>query len=375
MPVEAQSGVMTDFNFAPDAEIRCRDYSIGCIGAGFIMADVQLSAYSAAGFNVRAIASRTVAKAEAAAKRWKIPKVYRTPEELLDDQSIQVVDIAYPPHLQAGLIHAACCKRHILGILAQKPMAMNYSEAQRVVEACKSAGKVLSANQNMRFDQSMRVLRQILDRGLLGDPLVASIDMRAIPHWQAFLNEYQRLTLLNMSVHHLDIMRHLFGEVARIYVATRPDPRRTTNAPIDGVCISTLNFDSGVLGICIDDVWASPTEPAFESDTYIRWRVEGQKGVARGTIGWPDYPKGSPSTLEYCCPATGGKWRQPRWTTQWFPHGFAGVMEQLQYALKTGSPPALSGRDNLRTMALVEAGYRSIAERRAVSPAEIGSRA
>jgi len=50
-------------------------------------------------------------------------------------------------------------------------------------------------------------------------------------------------------------------------------------------------------------------------------------------------------------------------------------MEQLQYALKTGSPPALSGRDNLRTMALVEAGYRSIAERRAVAPAEIGSTA
>jgi hypothetical protein len=27
---------------------------------------------------------------------------------------------------------------------------------------------------------------------------------------------------------------------------------------------------------------------------------KGEKGVARGTIGWPDYPKGSPSALEYC---------------------------------------------------------------------------
>ena len=33
--------------FAPDAAIRCREFRIGCIGAGFIMADVQLAAYQA----------------------------------------------------------------------------------------------------------------------------------------------------------------------------------------------------------------------------------------------------------------------------------------------------------------------------------------
>jgi predicted dehydrogenase len=364
---------MTDHQFEPDVEIRCRDYAIGCIGAGFIMADVHLAAYADAGFQVRAIASRTRDKAQAAADRWKIPKVHDTPEALLRDTSIEIVDLAYPPHLQAALIEAACRQPHIKAILAQKPLAPTYAEARAIVECCERAGKLLSVNQNMRYDQSMRVLKQILDRGLLGAPVIGSIDMRAIPHWQGYLDDYERLTLLNMSVHHLDIMRHLFGEVADIYVGTRPDPRRTANVPIDGICISTLRFDSGVIGCCLDDVWASPTEPGFDSDIYIRWRVEGEKGVARGTIGWPDYPAGSPSTLDWCAPATGGKWQQPRWATMWFPHAFRGVMEQLQYALKTGTPPALSGRDNLRTMALVEAGYRSMVERRVVAPAEIES--
>ena len=45
--------------FAPDAAIRCRDYRIGCIGAGFIMAECHLAAYHEAGFPVVAIASRT----------------------------------------------------------------------------------------------------------------------------------------------------------------------------------------------------------------------------------------------------------------------------------------------------------------------------
>jgi predicted dehydrogenase len=47
-------------------------------------------------------------------------------------------------------------------------------------------------------------------------------------------------------------------------------------------------------------------------------------------------------------------------------------MEQLQYALKTRTPPMLSASDNLKTMALVEAGYRSMREGRAVGLSEFG---
>jgi len=43
----------------------------------------------------------------------------------------------------------------------------------------------------------------------------------------------------------------------------------------------------------------------------------------------------------------------------------------LLVALETGRPPAISGRDNLRTIALVEAAVRSAAEHRAVQPSEI----
>jgi len=43
----------------------------------------------------------------------------------------------------------------------------------------------------------------------------------------------------------------------------------------------------------------------------------------------------------------------------------------LLTALETGAPPAISGADNLKTMALVEAAYLSAATHRAVSPEEI----
>jgi len=351
----------------PDAPIRERRFAIGAIGAGFIMADVQLAAYAEAGFRVAAIASRTPARAAAAAARWSVPVVHETPAALIADPAIEILDLAFPPDCQPALIRAALGQKHIRGILAQKPLATTYAAARALVEEAEASGKVLAVNQNMRYDQAMRALRQVLDAGHLGKPVLATIEMRAVPHWQGYLAGYERLTLLNMSIHHLDILRFLFGEPLDIHTVARPDPG-TRFAHRDGIAASTLRFPGGLIALTLEDVWAGPKGLARQS---ITWRVEGTDGLASGTIGWPDYPEGSPSRFAYAAAATGGAWIESAWTTRWFPQAFAGTMEQLQYAVATGTKPAISGADNLATMALVEAAYRSVERGRPVAPAEI----
>ncbi|MET4633309.1 Gfo/Idh/MocA family protein [Kaistia defluvii] len=354
--------------FSPDPEIRVNDLRIGAIGAGMIMAECHLAAYQEAGFPVVAIASRTKANAAKVATRWSIPTVHETPEALIEDENVEILDLAFPPDQQPALIRHALKQKHIKGILAQKPLALTLEDAIALRDEAKAAGKILSVNQNMRYDQSMRVLKQILDKGELGTPVIATIEMRAIPHWQTFLEEYDRLTLSNMSVHHLDVLRFLFGEVDEIYTAARTDPR-TKFEHTDGITASTIKFESGVMAVSLEDVWSGPRGEGFDSDIYIKWRVEGTDGVAQGTIGWPT---GAASTLTYASKTTtGGKWVTPEWDTMWFPHAFKGVMEQLQYAVKTGDAPALTVADNVKTVALIEAGYRSIAEGRAVKLSEI----
>ena len=356
--------------FAPDPAIRTNDLAIGCIGAGMIMAECHLAAYQAAGFKVAAIASRTPAKAAAVAARWGIPKVHQTPDDLIADPAIEVLDIAYPPDQQPELIRAALKQPHIKAILAQKPLALTLADAIELRDAAAKAGKVLSVNQNMRYDQSMRVLKQLLDRGDLGEVVFAQIDMHAIPHWQGFLAGYDRLTLANMSVHHLDVLRFLFGEPTEITTQTRKDPR-TQFEHTDGITVSTLRFGSGVLAVSLEDVWSGPRAEGYQNDQHITFRVDGTLGVAKGTIGWPN---GAASTLTYASQkTTGGAWVTPTWDTMWFPHAFIGVMEQLQHAVKTGTAPALSVADNVKTVALIEAGYRSIAEGRTVKLSEIST--
>ena len=354
--------------FAPDVTVGTREYAIGCVGAGMIMAECHLAAYKEAGFPVVSIASRTTSKAEAVAARWGIAKVHAKPEALIEDQQVQIVDLAYPPDQQPALIRLALRQSHVKAILAQKPLALTLREAIELRDEAAAAGKIVSVNQNMRYDQSMRVLKQVIDAGQLGEIVLAQIDMHAIPHWQTFLQDYDRLTLANMSVHHLDVLRFLLGEPEEITTLARQDPR-TKFRHSDGITVSTLRFASGALAVSLEDVWSGPRQQGYRDDQYIGWRVEGTDGVAKGSIGWPT---GAPSRLQYAsATATRGEWVAPSWPTMWFPHAFIGVMAQLQDAVRNGTPPALSIEDNVKTMALVEAGYRSMTEKRAVKLSEI----
>src|SRR6187399_2656619 len=104
-----------ELNIRPPLPQR-RDFRIGILGSGFIVNDCHLVAYRKAGFNPVAIASQTFERATAAAARER---------------------------------------RTVKGILAQKPLAMNYAEALEAVTACEEAGISLAVNQNMRYDQSV----------------------------------------------------------------------------------------------------------------------------------------------------------------------------------------------------------------------------
>ncbi|MEX0819461.1 MAG: Gfo/Idh/MocA family oxidoreductase [Pirellulaceae bacterium] len=352
---------------------RNKNAPIGCIGSGFIMADCHLVAYRKAGFNPVAIASRNPAHARAVAQRHALPKVYETYHELLADPEIEVVDVAVPPDVQLEVMREVVQHNdHLRGVLAQKPLGMNYHEAKQIVELCEQAGITLAVNQNMRYDQSIRACKDVLDRGYLGEPIFGSIDMRAIPHWMPWQQRLGWVTLRIMSIHHLDTFRYLFGDPVRVFASTRPDPRTEQKFEHqDGICLYILEYENGFRAAAWDDVWAGPAVEGAEKDIYIRWRVEGSAGLARGTIGWPDYPTPTPSTLDFTTTKYPGQWHQPRWNEVWFPDAFVGTMAQLLCALEDNREPEINGRDNLKTMALVDACYHSAQQHRAVALDEI----
>jgi predicted dehydrogenase len=345
-----------------------RGVGIGVVGAGFIVRDCHLVAYAEAGFPVVGITSRTLEHAREVAHARGVPRVHPSIEAMLEDPAVEVVDIAVPPAEQPSVIRrilAVAARRGVRGILAQKPLALELGEARALVEECARAGVLLQVNQNMRYDHSVRALRQLLDRGVLGDPVLATIEMRAIPHWMPWAREGRSLSTFIMSIHHLDTFRYWLGDPQRVLGSTRPDPR-TTFPHADGINLYILEYASGARASGWDDVWSGPAREGAGADIGIRWRFEGVDGLAQGTIGWPGWPERVPSTLDYTSRGDDGAWHRPRWPEAWFPDAFAGTMAGLLCALETGAEPDISGRDNLGTIALCEAVFTAGTEHRMV---------
>ncbi len=222
----------------------------------------------------------------------------------------------------------------------------------------------------MRYDQSMRALKTLLDRGDLGEAVLATIEMRAIPHWQAFLKDSPRLTLQNMSIHHLDAFRFLLGDPDGIFVSARTDPR-TTFEHRDGIVL----YDPGVrqrdprerLGRRLDRSGARGIRGRHLHQVARR----GDRGPGLGHDRLALLPDADARRRSPGRPRNQpGYVFQPRWPEVWFPDAFAGTMGALLDALG-GGPNLLDGRDNLKTMAMIEAGYRSLDEKRVVRIEEI----
>jgi predicted dehydrogenase len=291
----------------------------------------------------------------------------------LADPRVEVVDIAVPPDVQLEVISEVVRHAdHVRGVLAQKPLGTSYAQACQIVDMCAAAGITLAVNQNMRYDQSVRACKALLEHGELGEPVLATIEMRAIPHWAPWQQRQGWVTLRIMSIHHLDTFRYWFGEPERVIASVRPDPRTARQfAHEDGISLYILEYAGGLRASAWDDVWTGPSREGAASDVGIGWRVEGTTGAARGMIGWPEYPKRAPSTLDFTSIRLGPRWHAPRWKEVWFPDAFVGPMAELLCALEQRREPSLAGHDNLKTMALVEACYLSAREHRAIEPREI----
>ena len=134
-------------------------------------------------------------------------------------------------------------------------------------------GQILGVNQNMRYDQSVRACKDLLNKGLLGKPIFGTIDMRATPHWTGWQAGMGWLTLRVMSIHHLDAFRHWFGDPKSVYCNLAQDPR-TISKFAHEYCIAMyiFEYENGIRASSWDDVWTGPVREGAEGDIYRKYR-------------------------------------------------------------------------------------------------------
>ena len=149
---------------------------IGLIGTGFMgkthLWSVQNLPFfyktAEMGFTaeVAAVCGSSLAKAEAFAREFGIPKAVATPEEILNDPTIDVVDICTPNPL-----HFAVAKAAILGgkaVLCEKPLTVTAAEADELASLAAEHGIVCGTVFNNRFLAPVMRARQLIDEGRPG---------------------------------------------------------------------------------------------------------------------------------------------------------------------------------------------------------------
>src|SRR6202007_2967398 len=152
-----------------------KSLNVGLIGSGF-MGQAHADAYRRAGILYRdlprtpvlyAIADQNDALAEQARARLGFAKAYGDWRGLVEDPTVDVIDITTPNHLHVEPALAALeAGKHVY---CEKPMSVKLEDAQRMAAAAKKSGvKTLVAFNNVKTPAAL-VAKQIIERGEIGE--------------------------------------------------------------------------------------------------------------------------------------------------------------------------------------------------------------
>lgn len=201
---------------------------VGLVGVGGI-SYVHILGYDAIP-NAKIVAAADIRGEEAAnyrlIKERNIP-LYRTMEEMLAAEDIDMVDICTPTYTHAELaIRAMELGKHVL---SEKPMARTAAECEAILAAVKASGKRYMTAHVVRFMKPYAYLRQIIEGGELGRPLhVMMHRLSATPTW-SFENWMATPSKsggapLDLSIHDIDFAQSVFGMPKDLNAAYRAMP-------------------------------------------------------------------------------------------------------------------------------------------------------
>jgi predicted dehydrogenase len=340
------------------------DYGIAFIGCGGIVNYGHIPSYKAHGFNL--IGGYDV-KPEAARKTVQehgLKKVYETLDEVLNDPLIQIVDIATMAWDRHGIVaKASAAGKHML---CQKPFSDKYSEAVEMTDIAQRAKLKIAVHQQFRWSSIIRATQALLMEGRLGGLLDVQVQVSIHTPWDMWpwIASQPRLELLYHSIHYLDSLRFLFGDPALVTSRHTKNPAQQAKGETKTITVWDYESDLQILiAICHFD---------WSPGLYSHFRVLGTDGLIEGTIGTNyDYPDGRNDTIKFTSRTSPERNFSAVLPGKWIPDAFYGPMASLMEAIQTGGEPLTSARDNLGTLRVVEAAYRSMNEARSVSPDEI----
>ncbi len=259
--------------------------------------------------------------------------------------------VATPPETHRAVAEAALATgKHVL---VEKPLATSMDDARALVAAAEAAGRTLMVSQNYRFRPPPRAVARLVAAGTIGEVISATIRFRRDTRglWPAdnFRYAMRHPVVIDMSIHHFDLLRALTGrEVRRVYARGW----RVPDSPYahDPAVAALLTLDNGA-SVLYEGNWApQERDTSWNGD----WEIAGEQGRVRWSGGEADATTGEVA-LE--------TWGEPARAVETPPVAAvdrAGTLAACWDAGAGGAEPETSGRDNLGSLAVVLACVESL---------------
>jgi D-apiose dehydrogenase len=299
-----------------------------------------------------AIVDRDVARAESLAQRIPTAAVFGDFETMLTVVKPHFVDIVTTVESHAELAKMAA--QHEAHVICQKPLGESLSQARGMVQACDDAGVQLSVHENWRWQKPLRQVKHLLEQQPIGKLFRATVNYNnSFPVFdnQPNLKELEQFILFDMGTHLFDAVRFLFGEAKRIYCQTnrsRMDIRGEDVA-------STLLLMANDVTVACNLSYASRLEHDRFPET--RLLIEGDGGsIALDDDYWVSLTTAGGTKRQRCVPDYYA-WADSRYEV--VHSSMVDCQRHLLESIRTKTEAETSGRDNLRTLAIIEAAYQS----------------
>ncbi len=330
------------------------------LGTGF-WSHYQIPAwFEVGGVELVAVYNRTIAKAEQVAKKFSVPRVYGDPEELLQNEKLDFIDIITEVPAHAPLVYLAA--KYKTPVICQKPMAPDYETARRMVEVCREAGIPFFVHENYRWQAPIREVKRLIDEGQIGRPFRGRFQfMHALEPFvwenQPLLKSLEKLIIADQGSHQLDLARFFFGEASSIYCQHL---RIRNDIVAEDVASITLKMERAIANVEMSFV--SKTEWGHFPEVFIF--IEGTEGTVELA---PDFwirlttDQGT-RIYRYLPPRY--PWADPNYDVN--HASMVPLHQDFLRAFRTGQPPENTGEDNLKTMQLVYAAYESASKNQVI---------
>jgi predicted dehydrogenase len=251
------------------------------------------------------ISGRNREAVEQARERWGWGEAVTDWREQVADDRVSLFDNAGPNAVHAEpTIAAARAGKHLL---CEKPLGLTAGESFEMWQAAEEAGVRHLCGFNYRFVPAVRLARELLEAGELGDVVhfraryLQSWGWDADPElWRFSRGEAGSGALGDLGAHIVDLARYLVGEIVSVSARIRsivPDRE------VDDQFVATIEFANGVVGTLeasrlarghlnsnVFEVNGSKGSLAFDLERLNELEVADAKGFRRILVTDPEHP-------------------------------------------------------------------------------------